>query len=98
MTILTIIIAFLAGILIGAIIMALAFVATRNEEKEEELMSYIERGNMMENKTCATCTENDAGMCDLKGILIEDDDTCERWNNKQADWREHMLHTFLAGH
>ena len=44
MTILTIIIAFLAGILIGAIIMALAFVATRSAEKEEELMNYIERG------------------------------------------------------
>lgn len=52
----------------------------------------------MENKTCATCMENDGGLCDLKGILIEDDDTCERWRNKQADWREHMLHTFLAGH
>lgn len=49
-------------------------------------------------RTCATCTENDEGLCDLKGILIEDDDTCERWSNKQADWREHMLHTFLAGH
>lgn len=46
----------------------------------------------MENKTCATCTENDGGLCDLKGILVEDDDTCERWSNKQADWKEHMLH------
>ena len=31
----------------------------------------------MENKTCATCTENDGGLCDLKGLLVEDDDTCE---------------------
>lgn len=38
------IIAFLAGTLIGAIIMALAFVVTRSAEKEEELMNYIERG------------------------------------------------------
>lgn len=44
MTILTIIIAFLAGTLIGAIIMALAFAATRSAEKEEEFMNYIERG------------------------------------------------------
>lgn len=51
-----------------------------------------------QTRACATCTENDGGLCDLKGILIEDDDTCERWSNKQADWREHMLHTFLAGH
>lgn len=26
----------------------------------------------MENKTCATCTENDGGLCDLKGVLIEE--------------------------
>ena len=51
-----------------------------------------------QTRTCATCTENDGGLCDLKGILIEDDDTCERWSNKQADWREHILNTFLAGH
>lgn len=24
----------------------------------------------MENKTCATCMENDGGLCDLKGILV----------------------------
>ena len=51
-----------------------------------------------QTRTCATCTENDGGLCDLKGVLIEDDDTCERWSNKQADWREHILNTFLAGH
>lgn len=22
----------------------------------------------------------------------------ERWNNKRAEWREHMLHIFLDGH
>ena len=38
------IIAFLAGTLIGAIIMAIAFTATRSAEKEEELMNYIEKG------------------------------------------------------
>ena len=31
----------------------------------------------MENKTCKTCRDNDDGLCDRKGILIEDDDTCE---------------------
>ena len=35
---------------------------------------------MTEQTTIATCTENDGGLCDLKGILIEDDDTCERWS------------------
>jgi hypothetical protein len=27
------------------------------------------------NKTCATCIDNDNGLCDRKGILINDDDT-----------------------
>lgn len=30
----------------------------------------------MENKTCKTCINNDDGLCDRKGILIHDDDTC----------------------
>lgn len=29
----------------------------------------------MNNKTCATCIDNDNGLCDRKGILINDDDT-----------------------
>lgn len=32
----------------------------------------------MENKTCETCADNDDGLCDRLGILIEDDDTCEK--------------------
>ena len=40
----------------------------------------------MENKTCKTCRDNDDGLCDRKGILIEDDDTCgyHRKNLKDA--------------
>ena len=45
----------------------------------------------MENKTCATCIENDDGLCDRKGILIHDDDTCE---NHKENWREAMLRQF----
>ena len=29
----------------------------------------------MNNKTCKTCIENDNGLCDRKGVLIEEDDT-----------------------
>ena len=31
----------------------------------------------MTDKTCKTCIENDNGLCDRKGILIEEDDSCE---------------------
>ena len=27
-----------------------------------------------QTRTCATCTENDGDLCDLKGIIVEDDD------------------------
>lgn len=53
----------------------------------------------MTDKTCKTCIENDNGLCDRKGILIENDDTCEKWkSNNSPDWRTRMLNTFLAGH
>lgn len=28
-------------------------------------------------KTCKTCINNDDGLCDRKGILVEDEDSCE---------------------
>lgn len=34
------------------------------------------------NKTCATCMDNDDGLCDRKGILVQDDDTCEKWRDE----------------
>lgn len=51
----------------------------------------------MNNKTCETCIDNDNDLCDRKGILIHEDDTCESWNSSE-DWKEHFLRTFLAGH
>lgn len=30
-------------------------------------------------KTCKTCKENDCGLCDRTGRLVEDDDQCEKW-------------------
>lgn len=49
-------------------------------------------------KTCKTCMENDCGLCDRTGRLVEDDDQCEKWTGKQTDWRTRMMQTFLAGH
>lgn len=31
----------------------------------------------MIDKTCNSCVENDNGLCDRKGILIGEDDSCE---------------------
>lgn len=38
----------------------------------------------MENKTCETCVDNDFGLCDRLGILIEDDDTCEKHRGRNG--------------
>lgn len=46
----------------------------------------------MEDKTCKTCVENDNGLCDRKGILIEEDDTCEK---HAASWKETMMENFI---
>jgi len=45
----------------------------------------------MTNKTCATCIDNDNGLCDRKGILIQEDDTCDK---HREDWRQQMLEKF----
>ena len=44
------------------------------------------------DKTCATCIENDDGLCDRKGILIEDDDTCDQ---HKESWKDAMLRQFF---
>lgn len=50
-------------------------------------------------KNCGTCVDNDDGFCDRKGILVEDDDTCDSHRSKGGmGWRERMMRVFLAGH
>lgn len=40
----------------------------------------------MENRTCKTCKDNDNGLCDRTGQLIDDDDCCNvRHTNSKAD-------------
>lgn len=48
-------------------------------------------------KNCKTCIDNDNGFCDQKGILIDDDDSCEKWR-RQQEWKDKMLNAFLRGH
>lgn len=43
------------------------------------------------DKTCKTCINNDDGLCDRRGILVEDKDSCEK---HREDWREAMLRRF----
>lgn len=33
-------------------------------------------------KNCGTCVDNEDGFCDRKGILVEDDDTCDSHRRK----------------
>ncbi|MDO5362841.1 MAG: hypothetical protein Q4F03_09380 [Eubacteriales bacterium] len=51
----------------------------------------------MSEKNCSTCIDNEDGFCDRRGILVEEDDTCESWNGNET-WKEHFLRTFLARH
>ena len=46
----------------------------------------------MEEKTCKTCKDNEDGLCDRKGIWIEDTHTCSKW---QPEWRERLMTRFL---
>lgn len=38
----------------------------------------------MEDKTCRTCIDNDDGLCDRIGILVEDEDSCGKWREKDG--------------
>ena len=46
----------------------------------------------MSDKTCDTCISNDNGLCDRKGILIEENDTCE---NHTENWKDSLLEKFI---
>ena len=48
---------------------------------------------MTGNKTCKTCKDNDNGLCDRTGRLIDDDDHCDSWH---CNWRDAMMKTFLG--
>lgn len=38
----------------------------------------------MEDKTCRICIDNDDGLCDRIEILVEDEDSCEKWRGKDG--------------
>lgn len=43
--------------------------------------------------TCKTCINNDDGLCDRKGILVEDEDSCEHhWAaGKKVRMKRHWM-------
>lgn len=45
----------------------------------------------MENKTCKTCIDNEDGFCDRKGILVEDEDSCNKHREDGTEWKEENL-------
>ena len=46
----------------------------------------------MNSKTCDTCISNDYRLCDRKGILIEEDDTCEKHTES---WKDSLMEKFI---
>ncbi len=52
----------------------------------------LDWGEKMADKTRKTCIENDNGLCDRKGILIEEDDTCE---NHTKSWMDSLMEKFI---
>ena len=48
---------------------------------------------MMKDKTCTTCIDNDNGLCDRKGILIHEDDTCNRHKEDSVSYTHLTLPT-----
>ena len=46
----------------------------------------------MRGKSCDTCISNDNVMCDRKGILIEEDDTCENHTKKPDGFFNGEIH------
>lgn len=45
----------------------------------------------MIDKTCRTCIDNEDGFCDRKGILVDDEDSCEK---HREDWRDRFTGSF----
>lgn len=54
---------------------------------KEEIQEY--------NRTCGTCIDNDDGLCDRRGVLVDDEDSCEK--HRKNNWQQQMLRTFLGG-
>ena len=52
------------------------------EQIPEMVLESGEKEEKM-NKRCKTCIDNDDGLCDRKGILVEDEDHCDRYRESE---------------
>nr|DAG26137.1 MAG TPA: hypothetical protein [Caudoviricetes sp.] len=41
----------------------------------------------MIDNTCSTCIDNEDGFCDRNGILVEDDDSCDKHREANKEVR-----------
>lgn len=49
----------------------------KRRQKRREFQPDHGRKEKMMGNTCKTCINNDDGLCDRKGIIVEDEDSCE---------------------
>lgn len=49
--------------------------ASRTEKNKQSVHNIVGRIEM--ENTCKTCINNDDGLCDRRGILVEDEDSCK---------------------
>ena len=47
------------------------------------------------NKTCNTCSHNDCGFCDLKGIRTGNDTYCGKWRENTPEWKQAIMRRFM---
>lgn len=48
-------------------------------------------------KTCKSCRENDNGLCDRTGRLVEDDDQCEKMERQRNSGMESKDDEHISG-
>lgn len=36
-------------------------------------------------RNCGTCKWNEDGFCDLKGLLVDDEDSCKKYKSKDEE-------------
>ena len=51
----------------------------------------------MTEKDCSTCISNDGNICDCKGIVEKDDNSCDKHTAYEENWRDVMLRQFMRG-
>lgn len=48
------------------------------------------------SKTCNTCSHNDCGFCDLKGIRTGKDTYCDNYKKQEIpEWKQAIMRRFM---